>query len=77
MPRVIVYHAAYGCETGCCGHIVAVTDGAPSYDDDGKFQWEHPYGEEPVEFAKRLVRDTLGEEHVADLDWDGCVISDD
>jgi hypothetical protein len=26
------------------------------------------------EYAKRLVLETFGEKHVADLDWDNCVI---
>lgn len=36
-----------------------------------------PYGEDPKEFAKQLATETFGEEHVADLDWDNCVIIDD
>lgn len=71
--KVIVYHAYYGCETGCCGHIVEVGD-------EQKFYFDHPYGLDKAglkAWAEDLVRDTFGEEHVADLDWENCVISDD
>lgn len=76
--RVIVYHSYYGCETGCCGHTVELDNG------EEKFEFDHPVGawkdklaETPREFAERLVRETFGEEHVKDLDWDNCVIIDD
>lgn len=73
MARVIVFHGGYGCDTGCCGHYVELTD------DDGliqdKFQFTHPYDDEDgISFAKDMVEDMFGAEHVADLDWDGCVI---
>ncbi len=70
--KVIVYHSFYGCETGCCGHTVEFEDGSFS-----KFIFTHPYEEDPLEFAKELVRDEFGEEHVKDLDWENCHISDD
>lgn len=72
MARVIVFHASYGCDTGCCGHVVQV-DG----EDAERFAFEHPYGDDPRHFAEALVRKALGDEHVADLDWENCVISDD
>ena len=72
--KVIVYHSEYGCETGCCGHTVEVTkeDGSS----EQKFDFDHPYGEDPREFAETLVREQFGTDHVADLDWDNCIISD-
>lgn len=76
--KVLVYHASYGCDTGCCGHIVQV--GGEVYDGNGGsegFRFDHPHGGDPLEFAKRLVREVLGPEHVADLDWENCVIADD
>ena len=69
--KVIVYHDLYGCDTGCCGHTVKLEDGRE------KFDFSHPYRDDPREFAERLVREMFGAEHVADLDWDNCVISDD
>lgn len=72
MSKVVVSHAGYGCDTGCCGHVIEV-DG----EEVGGFHFTHPYGEDPLEFAKRLVADELGPEHVADLDWENCVVLDD
>jgi len=73
--KVIVYHSVYGCESGCCGHTVELQH------EDGKrqhqFKFSHPYGEDTIEYAKELVRETFGEEHTKDLDWEHCVISDD
>jgi hypothetical protein len=72
MSRVIVYHDFYGCETGCCGHTVELDNG------EGKFEFDHPaHGQDPIEFAKGLVTAVYGAEHVADLDWDNCMISED
>jgi hypothetical protein len=71
MPRVVVYHRGYGCETGCCGHAVNIDADA----DDGpeKFSFGHPGdNEDPRDYAEKLVRLKYGEEHVADLDWDNC-----
>lgn len=66
--RVVVYHSGYGCDTGCCGHVVRL---------DGKerFSFDHPgEGDDFVEFARCLVVKEFGEEHVKDLDWDNCEI---
>jgi hypothetical protein len=80
--RIIVSHAGYGCDTGCCGHVIEV-DG----EQVGSFHFDHPYAgihasreeKERVyrEFAEELVRDELGEAHVADLDWEDCLVIDD
>ena len=67
--RVVVYHSYYGCDTGCCGHTVEI-------DGMAKFQFEHPYVDDFRAFAEKLVRETYGEEHVADLDWENCQIMD-
>jgi len=71
VTRAIVYHSSYGCDTGCCGHFVELDDGR------GLFDFDHPYGEDVQEFVRRLVTDAFGEEHVADIAWDECVVSDD
>lgn len=68
---VIVYHSYYGCETGCCGHRVEI-----KYEDGTErdvFEFEHGKG---IEFAKKLVKNEFGEEHVKDLDWENCEIID-
>lgn len=70
MSKVVVYHSYYGCDTGCCGHIVEL---------GGKeeFFFNHPWGEDFREWAERLVRDAFGADHVSDLDWDNCVVLED
>ncbi len=71
MTKIVVYHRHYGCDTGCCGHAVSMDD------DEGKFLFEHPYGQDPQAFARELVIEALGKEHVADLDWEQCLIIDE
>lgn len=68
--KVIVYHGYYGCDTGCCGHIIEM---------DGKeeFVFDHPWNEDFKSWAKELVRESFGEEHVADLDWKNSRVIDD
>jgi|RhiMethySRZTD1v2_1073278.scaffolds.fasta_scaffold71312_1 hypothetical protein len=71
MTKVVVYHERYGCDTGCCGHAIYV---------DGEregFELGSPFNETPREYAERIVAEELGSEHVADLDWDNCLIIED
>ena len=70
--RVIVIHRGYGCETGCCGHAVEVDEIEVRH----SFAFDHPYGQDPVEWAKGFVLEKCGPEHVADLDWDNCWVTD-
>lgn len=81
--RVVVSHAGYGCDTGCCGHVIEVDD-----KEVGGFYFSHPWDahmySDPAErdrylreWAEELVRSELGDDHVADLDWENCVIVDD
>jgi hypothetical protein len=72
MQKIVVLHGSYGCDTGCCGHFVEV-DGRRV----GDFSFGHPYDGDHLEFAKKLVAEEYGEEHVADLDWENCMIVDD
>ncbi len=67
--RIVVMHSGYGCDTGCCGHVI-------EWGDQERFVWEHPGNEDPFEWAKNLIASELGAEHVADLDWENCLISD-
>lgn len=69
--KVRVYHSNYGCETGCCGHVVELEDGRR------KFEFSHPYGDDHKEYAKNLIAQTFGKEHIADLDWNNCEIFED
>lgn len=76
MSRVIVFHARYGCETGCCGHVVQVGDGDWTEDN---FQFTHPYvartSEEIRNWIQELVTEQAGAEHVADIDWENCLVT--
>jgi len=74
--KIIVYHSGYGCESGCCGHVLEV-DGQEilnQFDLCG-----HPDTKaEARQYAEDLIRRVLGEDHIKDLDWDSCkIISDD
>ena len=74
--KITVLHSYYGCDTGCCGHIIEV-DG----EQRGRFEFDHPSDykvpEDKLEWAKNFVREQMGEEHVKDLDWDNCEVSYD
>lgn len=83
--KILLFHQSHGCETGCCGHVVAwfpeelVASGDFDYDsgEDPEFLFAHPrQGESLFEFAKRLVRDQFGEEHVKDLDFENSYVLD-
>jgi hypothetical protein len=62
--RIRVYHAMYGCDSGCCGHVVDV-EGTIN-----EFKFDHPNGdvkdgrwiqETPAAFARRVTEDVLSE----------------
>lgn len=69
--KVLVMHSSYGCETGCCGHVILVGD------DDKLFTFDHPFGQDPRQWAEELITEELGPGHVADLDWKNSVVFDD
>lgn len=74
--KVIVYHRRFGCDTGCCGHVVRVQN------DDGmkaeeRFTFAHPAWESAREFAEAAVKEEFGADHVADLAWEECEILND
>ena len=69
MAKVIVYHSYYPCDTGCCGHVVSIEGGESS------FEFSHPCNKDFRAFVKELVTKTFGAEHVADIDWDNCIVS--
>lgn len=60
--RVRVYHALFGCETGCCGHIVELGDESASR----SFRFVHPYDEEVRSWAMRLAQEVVRQE------WPQC-----
>jgi len=73
--KIIVQHGGYGCDTGCCGHWVEC-DQPPR---KRGFHFDHAYhdDETPQQFAERLIRETFGDAHVADLDWENCQVVED
>lgn len=75
--KIVVYHGSYGCDTGCCGHYIEVDckDG-PGSGSKQRFDFGHPYDGNLRKYAEDLVREKFGEEHVKDLDWENCVITD-
>ena len=71
--RIVVYHGAYGCETGCCGHYFEV-DGE-RYD---SWTFDHPGWKDDFRtWAEGLVTAEFGAEHVKDLVWDECMVTYD
>jgi hypothetical protein len=61
--KVVVYHSMYGCDTGCCGHVVELQE------DDGEavkeaFEFDHPYGLYKV---KPEDRDRVAREYAEEL----------
>ena len=85
--RIIVLHQSYGCDTGCCGHVVEVEDAPASFDrKTSTFDFGHPSPTGPnytltpdniKEYVIDLVTRECGAEHVADIDWERCVVLDD
>jgi hypothetical protein len=79
--KVTVLHRGYGCDTGCCGHVIEV-NGKEQFE---TFDFVHPFismlgnpnADDSKKWAEDFVRDKLGDAHVADLDWENCEVSDD
>ena len=71
--KIVVYHEHYGCETGCCGHVIEVNG-----ERRGDFIFSHPDSREEFrQFAEDLIAEQFGAEHVKDLDWPYCRIEYD
>ena len=78
--KVLVCHALYGCDTGCCGHVVIVEDEVGQRKQKGRFEFSHPddMNEATIkEYIRAMVTDTLGDEHVKDIDFERCEVIDD
>lgn len=79
--RIVIYHANYGCETGCCGHIIEITGYGEGIDCD-KFEFTHPYipyGKPKDDAAFRAWAEEWVREDGCDpldLDWENCNIID-
>lgn len=83
--KILIYHRYYGCETGCCGHAVALFPDGFVPDDDydyypekgDRFNFSHlDDDEDKFEYAKELVAREFGISHVADLDIENSFIVD-
>lgn len=85
--KYVVYHADYGCETGCCGHAIKITQDDGAFV-DSDFTFEHPYDLYGVRdeekrrqimraFAEKLLKEQFDDKHLADLDWENSLILDD
>lgn len=62
--RIVVYHGYYGCDTGCCGHVIEL-------DDQELWAFSHPNeGETLREFVER----NIPEKHRATIDWSAAII---
>lgn len=67
---IIILHRGYGCDTGCCGHAIEI-DG-----EEVAFASDHPDGKDRMQWAKDFLTEQLGAEHVKDLDFENCIITD-
>lgn len=75
--KIFVSHAWYGCDTGCCGHILEIEDQNGLTKEVGRFNFHHPHKSENLrKWVENLISDELGSEHIKDLDWDSCQIWD-
>lgn len=67
--KVRVYHSYYGCESGCCGHIIELDNGK------SQFEFTHPYDEHDLNNLKNWARE-LAEGVIASR-WPECLDSID
>lgn len=75
--KITVLHERYGCETGCCGHVIEVDGKRATLKDGRSFAFHHYYDDtdgDKLEWARQWVSEEFGAEHVKDLDWENCVI---
>jgi hypothetical protein len=60
--------------------VEVLEDGQWQFDGKRHFDFGHPYGAqteaELIEYAKELIRQELDEDHVKDLDWANCRVTD-
>jgi len=66
--KVRVYHTTYGCDTGCCGHILELDEKSV-----GEFDFMHSFDgltkEEVIELAKSQISKHYPE-CLDSIDWD-------
>lgn len=87
MATVTVRHDSYGCESGCCGHVVEIhgndADATRLYEKLRRvnargWTFDHPYDPDlsDEEWARQLVGELLGTEAIPLLDLAESEISD-
>jgi hypothetical protein len=87
ITAVRVYHTYYGCDTGCCGHRIAITDEPKESLDEywpsgsvwSDWEWDHAPDDpaQKIKWAKELVTNyltKLAPECLKTLDWDSVEI---
>lgn len=70
--KLAIKHTYYGCDSGCCGHMVEVQDGDPRRFD---FQFYHAGGTTPSDLREFAV-EIVGEENIGDVDFAASDIRD-
>lgn len=72
--KVRVYHSYYGCETGCCGHVLELEG-----EQVGQFDFFHRYEglskEEVIEEVKTEIK-KYHPECLDSIDWDSIEIEE-
>lgn len=75
--KVRVYHTGYGCDSGCCGHVVEMEDGRTH------FEFTHPDTDDPdqrKEWARDLAETVIRKEWPKCIDsiaWDSLEVDDE
>jgi len=67
-----IVHDSYGCESGCCGHVLYLCDKDNNIL-ESKFEFSHPYGEDYNTYAESMCKGKWSVPVRLDL----CEINDD
>lgn len=74
--KAVIYHDYYGCDTGCCGHVIELEEDEQNM--PRRFSFDHPfYDEEFRKWAEQHLREEFGPDHTYNLDWENCLIISD
>lgn len=74
--RVRVLHASHGCDTGCCGHTVTISNDNKWM---SRFEFDHPGSDDVRTWARHLAEQTIAErwpECLDSIDWDTLDVSE-
>jgi hypothetical protein len=77
--KILVYHAYYGCDTGCCGHRIEFYPGDELEGCFQEFEWNHA-PEDPNEqkaWAKNIAHYFIKNHHpecLDTIDWDSLEV---